>query len=105
MAAMSVKGLPHWGQAAMSIANTRLSNWAQLMRARPSFALDLGKEGLDVFLDALAQRGLFGTPVLVESLRATLRRLDHCPVGRGLQLSIQLFSKRFLVSASRLISK
>jgi hypothetical protein len=32
MAAMIVKGLPHWGQCSLSIANTRLSNRAQLMR-------------------------------------------------------------------------
>ena len=34
MAARRVKGPPHCGQAAMSIANTRLSNCAQLMRVR-----------------------------------------------------------------------
>ncbi len=34
MAAMKVKGPPHCGQAAMSIAKTRLSNCAQLMRVR-----------------------------------------------------------------------
>jgi len=33
MAAMSVKGPPQCGQDAMSISNTRLSNWAQLRRA------------------------------------------------------------------------
>ena len=70
----------------MSISNTRLSNYAQLRRARPSFALDLGKEGLDVVLDHLVQRGLVGTPALVESLRATSRRLDRRPVGRVLIL-------------------
>jgi len=32
-AAMSFKAPPHWGQCSMSIANTRLSNRAQLMRA------------------------------------------------------------------------
>ncbi len=71
MAAMSVTGPPHCGQCAMSISNTRLSNWAQLMQPGPSFLFDLGKEGFDVVLDDLVQRGLFGTPVLVESLRAT----------------------------------
>ncbi len=44
----------------MSIANTRLSNWAQLRQPCPSFALDLGKEGFDVVLDDLVQRGLVG---------------------------------------------
>ena len=34
MAAMSVKAPPHCGQVVMSMAKTRLSNWAQLMRAR-----------------------------------------------------------------------
>ncbi len=34
MVAMSVTGPPQCKQEAMSIANTRLSNWAQLMRAR-----------------------------------------------------------------------
>lgn len=34
MAAMRVKGRLHCGQVVMSIGNTRLSNGAQLMRAR-----------------------------------------------------------------------
>ncbi len=34
MVAMSVTGPPQWEQQVMSISNTRLSNWAQLMRAR-----------------------------------------------------------------------
>ena len=34
MAAMSVNGPPHCAQDALSISNTRLSNWAQRMRAR-----------------------------------------------------------------------
>ncbi len=34
MAAMSLTGAPQWEQEAMSMANTRLSNWAQLRRAR-----------------------------------------------------------------------
>ena len=33
MVAIGVTGPPHWKQAVMSIANTRLSNWAQLKRA------------------------------------------------------------------------
>ena len=40
MAAMKVKGPPHCGQAAMSIAKTRLSYCAQLMRARVEGAGD-----------------------------------------------------------------
>ncbi len=34
MAARMVKGPPHCGQVVMSMAKTRLSNCAQLMRAR-----------------------------------------------------------------------
>ncbi len=34
MAARIVKGLPHWEQVVMSMAKTRLSHCAQLMRAR-----------------------------------------------------------------------
>jgi len=34
MAARMVKGPPYWGQVVMSMAKTRLSNWAQLRRAR-----------------------------------------------------------------------
>ena len=34
MAARSVKGPPHCGQVVMSMAKMRLSNWAQLRRAR-----------------------------------------------------------------------
>ncbi len=34
MAALRVKGPPHCGQVVMSMAKTRLSNCAQLMRAR-----------------------------------------------------------------------
>ncbi len=34
MVAMSVTGPPQWEQEVMSIAKTRLSNWAQLRRAR-----------------------------------------------------------------------
>ena len=34
MAAGMDKGPPHWGQVVMSMAKTRLSNWAQLIRAR-----------------------------------------------------------------------
>ena len=33
-AARMVNGPPHWGQVVMSMAKTRLSNWAQLIRAR-----------------------------------------------------------------------
>ncbi len=75
MAAMSVKGPPHCGQCAMSISNTRLSNWAQLSRACPSLSLNLGKEGFDVVLDHLVQRGLVGTPpvdVLLQDLNPLL---------------------------------
>ncbi len=77
MAAMSVKGPPHCGQCAMSISNTRLSNWAQLSWARPSLSLDLGKDGFDVVLDDLVQRGLFGTPpvdVLLQDLTVCRHR-------------------------------
>jgi len=46
------------GHCAMSISNTRLSNWAKLRsssldkigQARPGLKLDLGQEGLEVFL-------------------------------------------------------
>ena len=34
MAARRVKGPPHWGQVVRSMAKTRLSNCAQLIRAR-----------------------------------------------------------------------
>ena len=34
MAARMVKGPPHCGHVVMSMAKTRLSNWAQLIRAR-----------------------------------------------------------------------
>ena len=34
MAAMSVNSPPHCGQVVMSMAKTRVSNWAQLIRAR-----------------------------------------------------------------------
>ncbi len=34
MVAMSVTAPPQWEQAVMSIAKTRVSNWAQLRRAR-----------------------------------------------------------------------
>ena len=34
IAARMVKGPPHCGQVVISMANTRLSNWAQFMRAR-----------------------------------------------------------------------
>ena len=34
MAARMLKGPPHCGQVVMSMAKTRLSHWAQLIRAR-----------------------------------------------------------------------
>ncbi len=40
MAARMVKGPPHWGQVVRSMAKTRLSNWAQLLRARVEAAGD-----------------------------------------------------------------
>ena len=67
----------------MSISNTRLSNWAQLMQPGPSFLFDLGKEGFDVVLDHLVERGLFGSPAFVGSYRVTGGRLHHWPRGRG----------------------
>ena len=64
MAAMSVKGLPQCGQAAMSISNTRLSNWAQLMRARVAGGDALGSvEGAGTWS---------GSPGTIWDLRAAL---------------------------------
>jgi len=38
MAARMAKGPPHCGQVVRSMAKTRLSNWAQLIRAREEAA-------------------------------------------------------------------
>ena len=52
-------------------------------QACPGFSLDLGQEGLEVFLYQLVQSGFFGTPPLVVyalSDRRGLNRLVHDPL-------------------------
>jgi hypothetical protein len=56
MAAMIVKGPPQWGHCSLSIANTRLSNRAQLMRA----GADGGDASLWSAAGALALTGGLG---------------------------------------------
>ncbi len=53
----------------------------KLGQARSCLELDLGKKGLDVFLDHLVQRGLLRVPALVECRRVAPCRVDRCPCG------------------------
>jgi len=57
MAAMRVMGPPHCGQVVRSMANTRLSNCAQLMQAR----VEAVEESLLSLEEAVAWSGLPGT--------------------------------------------
>jgi hypothetical protein len=54
----------------------------KLGQARPGLRLDLGQEGLEVFLYELVEDRLFGTPPLVGDGPCRWRRLNclvHCP--------------------------
>ncbi len=63
----------------------------KLGQACSGLQLDLGKKGLDVFLDHLIQRGLVGASVFVGGPRTTWRRLPGCPVNdrRHHQVAVQ----------------
>ncbi len=54
MVAMSVTGPPQWEQEVMSIAKTRLSNWAQLRRVRVEVegVTSSSSAGADLWSDA-----------------------------------------------------
>jgi hypothetical protein len=50
----------------------------EIGQARPSLKLDLGQEGLEMFLYQPVEGGLFGTPPLVVYAPSCRRRLNRC---------------------------